>query len=254
MRALYAIVVLGLCGLSGVGGARADDPESCAVPSSLLFPDASLKRVAAAVTKDHRLPITVIGTGSSMVQWKDGSNIAYPARLEAALKAKLPDVNVTVTARAKPRQTAAEMAQTLQKVLAEDKPVLVIWQTGTADAMKGIDPDEFRIALNDGVEALQAGGADVILVNMQYSPRTELMIAVGAYADGIRLVGREREIPVFDRLAIMRHWSDTGVFDFFAATKDVTLAKRVHDCLGRALANMIIEAAHLGTGEPKETK
>ena len=166
----------------------------------------------------------------------------------------MPDVNVTVTSRAKPRQTAADMAQTLQTILVEDKPALVIWQTGTIDAMRGIDPEEFRVAINDGIEALHAGGADVILVNMQYSPRTELMIAVGAYADGIRLVGREREVPVFDRLAIMRHWSDTGVFDLFAATKDVTLAKRVHDCLGRALASMIIEAAHLGGVEPKDHK
>ena len=67
-----------------------------------------------------------------------------------------------------------------------------------------------------------------------------------------RLVAREREIPVFDRLAIMRHWSDTGVFDLYAATKDITLAKRVHDCIGRALATMIIEAAHLGGTGPKD--
>jgi lysophospholipase L1-like esterase len=253
MRALTAIVVLGLAGLAGLGGVRADDPaDTCSVPDSLLSADNALNRVAAAVTKEHRLPITVIGTGSSMIPGKDGSNIAYPARLEAALKARLPNVNVTVTARAKPRQTAADMAQTLQKVLLEDKPALVIWQTGTADAMQGVDPEDFRTAINDGIEALHAGGADVILVNMQYSPRTESMIAVGAYADGIRLVAREREVPVFDRLAIMRHWSDTGVFDLYAATKDITLAKRVHDCIGRALAAMIIEGAHLGATGPKD--
>jgi lysophospholipase L1-like esterase len=252
MRAMTAIVILGLAGLAGVGGARADDPESCSVPGYLLSSENALNRVAAAVTKDHRLSITVIGTGSSMIPGKDGSNIAYPARLEAALKARLPNVAVTVTARAKPRQTAADMAKTLQKILQEDKPALVIWQTGTADAMQGVDPEEFRNAIYDGVEALHAGGADVILVNMQYSPRTESIIAVGAYADGIRLVAREREIPVFDRQAIMRHWSDTGVFDLYAATKDITLAKRVHDCIGRALASMIIEAAHLGGTGPKD--
>jgi hypothetical protein len=146
------------------------------------------------------------------------------------------------------------MAQTLEKILAEDKPALVIWQTGTTDAMRGIDPEEFRIAISDGIEGLHAGGADVILVNMQYSPRTESMIAVGPYVDGIRLVARERELPVFDRLAIMRHWSDTGVFDLYAATRDVSLAKRVHDCIGRALAKLIIEAAHLASAQPKEAK
>jgi hypothetical protein len=254
MRPLTTALLVGLAGVAFVGGARADDPEACPVPGYLLFADGSLNRVAAAVTKEHRLPITVIGTGSSMLPGKDGASIAYPARLEEALKARLPGVNVTVTARAKPRQTAADMAQTLEKVLADDKPVLVIWQTGTTDAMRGVDLEEFRAAIHDGVEALQAGGADVILVNMQYSPRTESMIAVGPYVDGIRLIARERELPVFDRLAIMRHWSDTGVFDLYAATKDVSLAKRVHDCIGRALATMITEAAHLTTTQPKDTK
>ena len=70
---------------------------------------------------------------------------------------------------------------------------------------------------------------------MQYSPRTESIVAIGAYADGMRWVSREREVPVFDRLAIMRHWYDAGQFDLYKATKDLKMAKSVHDCLGRAL-------------------
>ena len=51
----------------------------------------------------------------------------------------------------------------------------------------------------------------------------------------MRWVAREREVPVFDRLAIMRHWYDAGQFDLYAATKDMKTAKSVHDCIGRAL-------------------
>src|SRR5678815_3136726 len=97
------------------------------------------------------------------------------------------------------------------------------WQTGTYDAVRGTDPEEFRAAVSDGVEKLQAGGADVVLVNMQYSPRTESIVAISAYADGMRWVSREREVPVFDRLAIMRHWYDAGQFDLYKATKDLSL-------------------------------
>jgi len=43
----------------------------------------------------------------------------------------------------------------------------------------------------------------------------------------------------------MRHWSDAGVFDLYAATKDYAMARRVHDCIGRALAALIIDAARL---------
>ena len=127
------------------------------------------------------------------------------------------------------------MAESIEKLLLDQKPSLVVWQTGTYDAVRGTDPEEFRASVSDGVEKLQAGGADVVLVNMQYSPRTESIVAVGAYADGIRWVSREREVPVFDRLAIMRHWYDAGQFDLYKATKDMKMAKSVHDCLGRAL-------------------
>ena len=67
----------------------------------------------------------------------------------------------------------------------------------------------------------------------------------------MRWVAREREVPLFDRLAIMRHWYDTGAIDLYAATKDVSVAKRVHDCIGRALASMIVEAARLEAFEGK---
>jgi hypothetical protein len=143
------------------------------------------------------------------------------------------------------RQTAAEMVDTIEKLLAEQKPTLVIWQTGTYDALRGTDPEQFRAGVSEGVEKLQNAGVDVLLMNMQYSPRTESVVALSAYADAMRWVAREREVPVFDRLAIMRHWYDAGQFDLYAATKDMKTAKSVHDCIGRTLAASIIDAARL---------
>jgi hypothetical protein len=128
---------------------------------------------------------------------------------------------------------------------------LVIWQTGTTDAIRRIEPDEFRAALDQGIEILQKGGADVILMNMQYSPRTDLIVALSPYADTMRVAALQHEVPLFDRLSIMRHWSDTGAFDLYATGKDNVLAFRVHDCIGRAMADVIMDAAHLRDGEQK---
>ena len=61
----------------------------------------------------------------------------------------------------------------------------------------------------------------------------------------MRVVARDRDVPLFDRREIMRHWNDNGNFDLNLATKDVTTAYKVHDCLGRALTSLVIEAAHL---------
>jgi hypothetical protein len=248
MKTLSAIM-LAVIALAGV--ARAEEPVPCEVPAYLLFGDTELNRVAKTVNDDKRLNIAVIGTTSSSLAGPAGAANAYPARMEASLRQRLPGVAVGVDTLIKARQTAADMAQGIDKLLSEKKPALVIWQTGTFDAMRGIDPEEFRTAIDEGVETIHRKDADVVLMNMQYSPRTESVLALTAYVDNMRLVSRDREIPLFDRLAIMRHWSESGAFDLHAATKDFTMAGRVHDCIGRALASMIIDAAHLGAVEAK---
>jgi hypothetical protein len=124
----------------------------------------------------------------------------------------------------------------------DHKPDLVIWQSGTIDAMRGIEPDEFRAALEKGIDRVGAGSADLILVNMQYSPRTESMIAIDSYAEIMRGVALQREIPLFDRLNIMKEWNDEGIFDLSVKTKNSEMAERVHNCIGRLLASFVAGA------------
>jgi len=233
------------------GSAFAAERQTCDIPAYLLTANYELRNVEQVITKDQRLTIAVFGTGSSILAGPDGPRSAYPARLEAALKRRLPSIAVKVVTLVRTRMNTEDMAQGMGKLLIDEKPDLVVWQTGTIDAMRRVEPDNFRAALDEGVERLQQGGADVILMNMQYSPRTETMVALQPYADVMRVVAQQHEIPLFDRLAIMRHWSDTGAFDLYAAGKDNVLAQRVHDCIGRGLAQMIIEAAHLKSVELK---
>jgi lysophospholipase L1-like esterase len=243
MRTPIAVAVLAAALSIATGAAFAAEP--CDIPGYLLLGTNELKHVAEAVQKEKKLTIAVVGTGSSILAGPDGPRSAYPARLEAVLKQKLPSVAVKVVSLVRTRMTTEDLARGMEKMLVDEKPDLVIWQTGTLDAIRRIDPDEFRAALEDGVETLHKGGTDVILMNMQYSPRTDIMVPLGPYADNMRVVAQQHEIPLFDRLAIMRHWSDTGAFDLYAAGKDNVLAQRVHDCIGRGIASMIIDAAHL---------
>ncbi len=247
-------MVIGLALFLCAAESRAQDAPDCPVPNYLLYGDSALDRLHAAAVKQKSFKIVVVGTASSTVPGRDGAQSAYPARLEAALKKRLPAVSVTVAAHSRPRQTAVQIAETFEKLLLDEKPDLVVWQSGTFDALQGVDPEQFRASVADGVETLQAGGADVILMNMQYSPRTESMIPLGGYSDGLRWVSRERSVPLFDRLAIMRHWNDSGAIDLYAATKDISMAKRVHDCIGRTLASMIVEGARLEPLEGKTTQ
>ena len=239
-------LILGLTLLAGLltaAPARAEDaPQSCEVPAYLLTSESALPKVAEAVKSGHSLDILVVGSRSSTINTTDGS--AYPGRLEATLRDKLPLVTVNVSVELQVKKTAEEMAGGFVKLMEAKKPTLVIWQTGTVDAMRSIDPDDFRGAVDQGLAALQKAGADVVLVNLQYSPRTETMISASPYLDNMRVMAQQHDVPLFDRFAIMHHWNDSGVFDLFSASHGIELAKRVHDCLGRALSQFVIDAAH----------
>src|SRR5947199_2259299 len=228
--------------------ARAEDaPSSCEVPAYLLTSESSLPKVAEAVKNGHSLDILVVGSRSSTINTSDGS--AYPGRLQATLRDKLPAVPVNVSLELQVKKTAGEVAGGLVKLVEVKKPILVIWQTGTVDAMRSVDPDDFRAAVDDGVAALQSSGTDVILMNLQYSPRTETMISATPYIDNMRVVAQQHDVPLFDRFAVMRHWNEAGDFDLFSAFHGPELARRVHECLGRALSKFIIDAAHIGPAQ-----
>jgi len=232
-----------LAGLLAAVPACADDAApACDVPAYLLTTESALPKVADALKTGHPLDILVVGSRSSTINTSDGS--AYPGRLQAVLREKLPSVAVNVSVELQVKKTAEEVAAGLVKLVEGKRPTLVIWQTGTYDAMRSIDPDDFRGAVDEGVAALQNAGTDVILMNLQYSPRTETMISAPPYLDNMRVVAQQHDVPLFDRFAIMRHWNDAGDFDLFSASHGLELAKRVHDCLGRALSKFVIDAAH----------
>jgi hypothetical protein len=246
LRTVVGLVML--AGVLTVVPARAEDaPPTCEVPAYLLSSESALPKVAEAVKTGGKLGILVVGSRSSTINAPDGT--AYPGRLEAMLREKLPGVQVNVNVELQIKKSAEEVAASLGKLIEGRKPTLVIWQTGTVDAMRSIDPDDFRAAVDDGVAALQSAGTDVILMNLQYSPRTETMISATPYIDNMRVVAQQHDVPLFDRFAVMRHWNEAGDFDLFSTSHGPELARRVHDCLGRALSKFVIDAAHIGPAQ-----
>ena len=225
----------------------AERPAECRVAEHQVENVFPLPKVAAAISAKH-LEILVLGAGSSLLPGAGGTHEAYPARLQRALTERLPGVEVAVATDVKSKRTAAEMVKALPAALASAKPQLVVWQTGTADAIQAVDPDQFSQALDRGINTARKAGADVVFINQQYSPRTESMIALSTYAEDMRWVAVQQEVPLFDRFSVMKLWSELGTFDLYSATKKLDIAERVHDCIGRLLADMVIAAA-----KPEET-
>jgi hypothetical protein len=245
MRSRFG-AVLGLtlaAGLAVAGLARAEEVQTCEVPAYLLTTESTLSKVADTIKSARPLNVLVVGSRSSTINSSEVS--AYPAKLQEALKERLPSIPVNLSVEIQGGKTAEDVAAGLVKLVEAKRPTLVIWQTGTVDAMRSVDPDDFRGAVDEGVVALQKAGADVVMVNLQYSPRTETMISAPPYLDNMRVVAQQHDVPLFDRFAIMRHWNEAGDFDLFSNVHGNDMAKKVHACLGRALAKFVLDAARL---------
>jgi hypothetical protein len=234
-----AMVLTGAC----LDGVRAEMPQQCRVVEHQIERTFPLPRVAKAIA-DKKLAVLVVGAGSSSLPGI-GAGKGYPDRLRAALAEKLPDVEVTLKKDIKPGRTAADAVPALIKALDETRPDLTIWQAGTVDAMRAVDVDAFSAALDQGIDAARAAGSDIVLMNAQYSPRTESIIALGAYTDHMRWTALRKEIPLFDRFNIMKTWAELGTFDFTETTKKFDIALQVHDCIGRLLADLVVPEAKI---------
>jgi hypothetical protein len=242
LLALPVVAVLGQIVLGPIWPAWAQPLTECDAPNRMTEIDFPLRQVTRAIAAKH-LGILVVGAGSSQLPGAAGAKASYPARLQVALAAKLPGVDVQVATDVKPKRTAADMVKTLGASLAAAKPALMIWQTATVDAMQSVDPDQFSQALEKGIKITRSAGADIIFINPQYSPRTESMIALANYVEIMRWVALQHETPLFDRFDLMKTWADLGTFDLYSATKKLDMAERVHDCLGRLLADLVLEAS-----------
>lgn len=225
--------------------AAAQKGVNCSVPQDMILSESRLPRVTKSVHDTKALAIAILGAGAASLPGPGGKETSYPAQLEGVLSKRLPGIAVKVAAYTVPRQTLKEVARNAKRVLAEAKPNLVVLQAGTVDAIRHTDLDDFGEELEYLIDTIQGAGADVVLVNLQYNPRLETMIPTTAYSGMIQSIAVEKDVPLFDRLGIMRYWSESGFFDFYTPTKDPTIAHQVHHCIGQALAAQIIATARL---------
>ena len=223
--------------------ASAATEEPCGVPAILTEPLAPLPRATIAAKRDGKLDILVLSGSPSQTGAAKGLR-SYPLFFHDRMREKLPGLEVRVVVRAAPRRSVAELLPQLPKLLEEVKPGLVIWQAGTADAYRGVDADEFATALRSGITTILRTSADVVLVDMQYSPRTDQLIDAANYLAYMRSVADSMDIPFFSRYEIMRYWSDTGAFDF-TSLRDDGLFEKVHRCMGKLLADFVLRATQL---------
>ncbi|WP_428030624.1 SGNH/GDSL hydrolase family protein [Ancylobacter sp.] len=246
--------------MGGAHSAGAEAAKVCAAPSALTKAGFALPRLARSLDKKEPTTILVVNSSASTKRLAAGEKAGdgkadgkpagprnFPSYIEETLRARYPDGGIVVTTRHEPRATAESILEQLPAMLDETRPALMIWQTGTYDAILGADTSAFSDAVDTGIGYAHRAGADVLLVSPQYSPRTAFAFDAAAYNTSLRWAARLGGVPFFDRYSVMRFWEDEGIFDFDTARPSPSLFDDVHSCIGRLLVGMIVDGVELRT-------
>ena len=216
----------------------------CDVPDELKQLDDKLPHLDERLRAEQPVRIVAIGGASTTGLAAGSSDLAYPHRLQEILARWYPSSLITVVNRGVPRQTAQQMLERFPTDVIPEDPVLVIWETGTTDAVRGVGVDDFAASLQTGIDELKAHGIDIMLVDMQFSHSTATVIDFERYLDTLHQVAQVNEVYVFPRFEMMRYWSEQSVFNFDGVAKDqrASLAASVYECIARRLGEIIRDA------------
>jgi lysophospholipase L1-like esterase len=220
----------------------------------------SLPHVAGKLAAGEPVVIIAFGSSSTNSYGSTSPEYAYPNRLAAQLRRQYPTAAITVVIRGKGGEDAPEMMKRLQTEVIDIKPDLVIWQVGTNAVLRNLDPAETARLVEDGVGRIQAAGADIVLVDPQYSPR------VNEHAESasrmVRLLGKVaelRHIGVFPRFEVMRDWHETQAIpiDNFVIADGLHMNDWGYACFAQLLGDDIIKSVgqiKLGVNVPSNVQ
>lgn len=215
----------------------------CAVSSSGL--DSVLERTRERLT--HRKSLTVVAIGSSSTSGFGATSPAasYPSRLEVFLKARFPGIAIRVLNRGVGGEEEANMLARFDKDVIAEKPDLVLWQVGSNAVMRERPVAMEEQLIHTGIERLKRIGADIVLVDPQYTTAVLEKSALVPIVELISAQAREQGTGVFKRFDLMKDWHETRhlPFDAFSVADGLHMNDWGYDCFARNLAAAIIDAS-----------
>jgi len=231
-----------------LGGRAAEpiaQPSICEAPIELIQTDLRLPLLAAAIKARHDFTIVAIGGASTAGTAAGDPTKTYPFQLEAILRRRFPGLTVSVINQGIARQTTSDMVARFERDVISAKPDLVLWETGTNDAVRGTDLDDFSAHLQGGLDLLRRHHLETILIDMQFARDTDAVINFQPYLNVLQEAAEANDVPVFHRFEIMRSWSESGAFDLGTAPKAEAAAQagEVYGCLAERLADLIVLVA-----------
>jgi lysophospholipase L1-like esterase len=205
----------------------------------------SLPHVASKLAAGQPVVIVAFGSSSTVGFGTSSPEFTYPNRLAAQLHRQYPAADITVVTRGKGGDDAPEMMKRLQAEVIDLHPDLVIWQVGTNAVLRNLDPAETARLVEEGVARIQASGADVVLVDPQYSPRiTERGESASRVVTLLGRIAALRHVGIFPRFEVMRDWHEKQAIpiDNFVIADGLHMNDWGYACFAQLLGDDIIKS------------
>jgi len=254
MTTLLRFVALPLAATMAWGLVLLPAPGSAAdckvLPDRFLF-EPTLPGLVERLTAGKPVTIVAIGAASTEGRAGGGPDFAWPSQLGVALKRDFPAAAITVINLGKARQTAAAMEARFAKEVIPQKPNLVVWETGTVDAVRSVNIDAFWETLQAGIAMLRPK-AEVVLMDMQFSRRTHAMIDFEPYKNAMIQMADVYDVPLYPRNELMREWSESGEIDYSVQDNAArqAVARKLYHCIGESLAVFLVRRPSEGAVRP----
>jgi lysophospholipase L1-like esterase len=190
------------------------------------------------------LRIVAVGSSSTTGLWVWSSAETYPEVMRRELTSLRPKVRIEIINSGRIGDTISGTIGRFERdVLAYD-PDLIVWQLGTNDVTWGGRADGLKDRVVAGVRMLKANRADVILMDLQYTPMVRASLEHSIMQAIIADVARQEHVGLFPRFALMRRSIDAGLApDALVSWDGLHNSGAGYDCVGRALARAVHAAA-----------
>jgi acyl-CoA thioesterase-1 len=246
MRLRCLAVLLLLLALPVVAVGATDSPP-CEVPPQFVTAPKPLAPLKAAMAAGDPIEILAVGSGSTTGANRLRPDDAFPYRMLDVLRAAMPQTTFNLTVRGARGLSAEEMLPLVKAQIQQTPAALVLWQTGTVEAIRGLRPARMRQVLREGLDLIRAAGGSLLLIDPEFTRALRANTDVEPYETELQQVAALPGAALFHRYELTRLWVLQGRIDPERAPKDAREADLAHlnRCLGQALADYVLSGARI---------
>ena len=233
----------------------------CLAPKGSSKTMGTLPHVAGKLVAGKPVVIVAFGSSSTAGYGASSPDFNYPNRLAAQLRRQYPGADITVINAGVGGEDAPEMMKRLHKEVIDVHPDLVIWQVGTNAVLRNLDPGDTAKLVEDGISSIQAaGGADIVLVDPQYSPAVnQRKESAGKMVKLLGKVAELRHVGIFPRFEVMRDWHEKQALpvESFVIADGLHMNDWGYACFAQLLGDDIIRSVgqiKLGVNVPADVR